>query len=101
LPFLSHLLTIADENVVTMGRASLIAIAALIGGAAYLLFFWPLRDPHPAVPAAHGALAVREAKIHVSPEAPPIEHGTVLVRDGAIAAVGPDVAVPPDAQVLP
>lgn len=49
----------------------------------------------------HGALAIREAKIYVSPDAAPIERGTVLVRDGAIASVGPDVTVPPDAQVLP
>ena len=29
---------------------------------------------------------------------PPIERGTVLIRNGQIAAVGADVAVPPDAQ---
>lgn len=29
---------------------------------------------------------------------PPIEHGTVLIRDGRIAAVGANVAVPADAQ---
>ncbi len=77
------------------------AIAALIGCGAYFLFFWPLRDPHPAVPAVHGTLAVREARIYISPDAPPIDRGTVVVRDGAIAAVGPDVPVPSDAQVLP
>ena len=83
-----------------MGRGTLVSVAVLIV-AVYLLFFWPLRDPHPAVPAVHGALAIRGAKIYVSPDAPPLEHGTVLVRDGAIVSVGPDVTVPPDAQVLP
>jgi hypothetical protein len=53
-----------------------------MGGGAYLLFFWPLRDPHPAVPAVHGALAIRDARIYASPDTPAIEHGTVLVRDG-------------------
>jgi imidazolonepropionase-like amidohydrolase len=31
---------------------------------------------------------------------PPVEHGTVLVEDGRITAVGPDVAVPDDAHVV-
>jgi imidazolonepropionase-like amidohydrolase len=83
-----------------MRRGGLISVAVLMG-AINLLFFWPLRDPHPAVPAGHGALAIRDAKIYVSPDAPAIEHGTVLVRDGAIASVGPDVTVPPDVQILP
>jgi imidazolonepropionase-like amidohydrolase len=45
-------------------------------------------------------LVIRDARIYVSPDAPPIERGTVLVRDGAIVAVGPDVEVPGGAQVL-
>jgi imidazolonepropionase-like amidohydrolase len=46
-------------------------------------------------------LAIEHAKIYVSPTAPPIDDGTVLVRDGLIAAVGNQVAVPADATVLP
>ena len=30
----------------------------------------------------------------------PIEQGTVVIRDGLIAAVGADVAIPIDARVL-
>jgi imidazolonepropionase-like amidohydrolase len=45
-------------------------------------------------------LAIRDAKIYTSPEVPPLEHGTVLVRNGIIEAVGPDVTLTPDAQVL-
>lgn len=58
-------------------------LAALIGGSVYLLFFWPLRDPRPAVPAVHGALAIREAKIWFMPqpataaEAPRIEERNI------------------------
>jgi imidazolonepropionase-like amidohydrolase len=62
--------------------------------------FWPLHDPHPIVLLPQGTLAIENAKIYTSPDAPPIEQGTVLVRDGRIAAVGADVATPARAQVL-
>jgi cytosine/adenosine deaminase-related metal-dependent hydrolase len=39
-------------------------------------------------------------KIYPSPDDPPIEHGIILVRDGVIVAVGTDVPLPADAQVL-
>src|SRR5271163_5228199 len=69
--------------------------------AIYIVAFRPLRDPHRAVRLAQGALAIQNAKIYTSPDAPPIERGTVVIRDGKIAAVGPDVPVPADAQILP
>lgn len=43
--------------------------------------------------------AIRGATVHPV-EGEPIEDGTVLVRDGAVAAVGRDVAVPADASVV-
>ncbi|MES1257075.1 MAG: hypothetical protein ABUS51_01545, partial [Acidobacteriota bacterium] len=46
-----------------------------------------------------GAYALRDAKI-VRVSAPVIEHGTVLVRDGLIEAVGENIAVPADAWVI-
>jgi imidazolonepropionase-like amidohydrolase len=46
-------------------------------------------------------LAIRNARIYVSPHEPVIEAGTVVVRDGSIAAVGDDVPIPAGAQVLP
>jgi imidazolonepropionase-like amidohydrolase len=48
-----------------------------------------------------GPLAVRDARILPSPDSPPIERGTVLVRDGRIVAVGAEVAIPPEARVIP
>lgn len=72
----------------------------LFGGALYLFLQWPLRDPHPAPQPVHGVLAIRDVKIYPSPDDPPIEHGTILVRDGVITTLGSDVAVPADAQVL-
>ncbi len=73
----------------------------LIAGALYLVGFWPLRNPHPADYMAKGTLAVENAKIYVSPDAAPIERGTIVIQDGRIAAVGADLAVPPGAQIVP
>ena len=42
-------------------------------------------------------LAIRNAKLYPSPDAPPIDRGTVLIRDGRIVAMGVGVSVPPDA----
>lgn len=48
---------------------------------------------------AQGVYAVRGATIYTLAGAP-IENGTVLIRDGKIAAVGQTIDVPPDAQVI-
>ncbi len=48
--------------------------------------------------AAQGVLAVRGATVHTAAGAP-IPNATILVRDGKIAAVGRDVAVPPGARI--
>jgi imidazolonepropionase-like amidohydrolase len=45
-------------------------------------------------------LALREVRILPSPDRPAIERGTILVRDGRIEAVGPDVAVPSEAESI-
>ena len=76
-------------------------VIAVVGGCAFFLILWPLRDPHPPVRFPSGALAIRDAKIYPSPDADAIEHGTVVARNGLIAAVGPTLEVPSDAQVLP
>jgi len=79
----------------------LAGLLIVIAIAVYLLAFWPMRDPHPAEFRAKGTLAIEGARVYASPDVPPIEDGTVLVRDGVIAAVGPDFPVPPDAKLLP
>src|SRR6267142_1522772 len=43
--------------------------------------------------------AIKDAKI-VTVSGPDIEHGTIVIRDGLIAAVGANVAAPPDARVI-
>src|SRR5580704_219256 len=67
----------------------------------WLMEFYPRHGSHPPLRLAKGILAIEHAKIYVSPNASPIDDGTVLVRDGVIAAVGPQVAVPSDAQIVP
>jgi imidazolonepropionase-like amidohydrolase len=76
-------------------------VLLLGGGAVWLLEFFPRHDSHPPLRLARGTLAIEHARIYVSPTDPPIEDGTILVRDGVIAAVGPQVAVPADAQIVP
>jgi imidazolonepropionase-like amidohydrolase len=73
----------------------------LLGLGFVFLVWWPLRDPHPRPHVATSVVVVRGARILVSPDAVPIENGTLVARDGLIAAIGPDVPVPPDARVLP
>jgi imidazolonepropionase-like amidohydrolase len=73
----------------------------LIVAALYVVGFRPLRDPHPPDYMAKGTLAIQNAKIYTSPDAPPIESGTIVVQDGRITAVGADVPVPGGAQVIP
>jgi imidazolonepropionase-like amidohydrolase len=77
------------------------ALVVSLAAAVYILAFRPLRDPHPADYLAHGTLAIENAKIYTSPDATPIERGTIVARDGKIIAVGSDVTVPAEAKVLP
>jgi imidazolonepropionase-like amidohydrolase len=55
-----------------------------------------------AWPALAADFAIVDARVYPAPDAAPIERGTVLVRDGRIAAVGPSatVTVPAGATVV-
>ena len=66
----------------------------------FTLVFWPLHNAHPRPILQHGDLAIENVKIYTSPDAPPIERGTVLIEDGVIAAVGLKVDVPKEARQL-
>jgi imidazolonepropionase-like amidohydrolase len=79
----------------------LVVLLVVAGGAIWLLEFYPQRDSHPPLKLAKGTLAIEHARIYVSPTEPPIDDGTVLVRDGLIAAVGNQVQVPADATIIP
>jgi imidazolonepropionase-like amidohydrolase len=67
----------------------------------WLIEFYPRHGSHPPLKLARGTLAIEHAKIYISPNDPAIEDGTVLVRDGLIAAVGKQVVVPADATIVP
>jgi len=66
------------------------------------LLFALLVGPLFALAANAADLAIVGAKIYPSPDAPAIERGTIVVRDGRIFAVGPtsQVAVPAGAPVI-
>jgi imidazolonepropionase-like amidohydrolase len=46
-------------------------------------------------------LAIRNARVYVSPHEPVLDGVTVVVRDGKILAVGEDLSIPAGAQILP
>jgi len=50
--------------------------------------------------ARQAPLAIRDAKLYPSPDAPAIENASLLVRDGRIVALGAGIAIPPGARVI-
>lgn len=53
-----------------------------------------------AAPAAAETVAIIDATLLTMTEAGTIGKGTVLIRDGRIASIGANVAVPPDARIV-
>jgi imidazolonepropionase-like amidohydrolase len=70
-----------------MNRRSLLLGAAALGACSTL-------------PGRGDVLAIINAKIYPAPDAPPIENGTVFVRDGRIAAIEPGLGAPEDARII-
>jgi imidazolonepropionase-like amidohydrolase len=83
------------------GFLALCLIALLFVAAVWTIEIYPRRNSHPPLKLAHGTLAIQHARIYVSPTDAPIADGTVLIRDGVIAEVGANVAVPAGAQTPP
>ena len=80
---------------------ALVVLMLLLIAAAWLVFIYPRRSSHPPLRLAHGALVLRHARIYTSPTDPPIDDGTLLIRDGLIAAVGANILIPSDATQIP
>jgi len=78
-----------------------LSVAAALAVVFYGLVFWPLRSPHPLVRLSAGLIAIRDARIYSSPDEPPLERATVVVRDGRVSALGTDISIPPGAQMIP
>ncbi len=81
--------------------AGVVMVLLVTGVAVYVFAFFPLRHPHPAAFRAQGSLAIQDALVYTSPDDPPLQHATVLIRDGRITAVGTDLPVPPGAELIP
>ncbi len=58
------------------------------------------RAARPPAEAGRGFLAVRAGTIHLVEDGRVVEDGVILIKDGRIQAVGADVAIPPDAEVV-
>jgi imidazolonepropionase-like amidohydrolase len=84
-----------------MTAAILAAGIAVLAIAFYALVLWPARNPHPVMRLGSGVLAIRDARVYGSPDEPPLDGATVVIRDGRIAAVGRDVQIPGGAQAIP
>ena len=79
--------------------AAILALALAV--AAYVFWFRPLRDPHPAIRLGEETLAIRDATIYPSPDDTPILHASILIRKGYIVDIGPDIVIPADARIIP
>jgi imidazolonepropionase-like amidohydrolase len=77
------------------------AFVVLVALAAGVLWFWPLRDPHPAIRLAEQTLAIRDATIYPAPDDPPLLHASIVIRNGFITDIGPGIDIPADARILP
>jgi imidazolonepropionase-like amidohydrolase len=79
----------------------LLALFVVACGAFWVLEIFPRHGSHPPLRLAHQTLVLQHARIYTSPNNPPIDDGTVVIQNGLIAAVGPQVAIPPGATLLP
>ena len=80
--------------------ALFLTCVVLLCAAFYMMGFWPLREKHPAPQPVHGVVAITGARIYTSPDAPVIAQGTIVMTDGRISAVGQDIPIPANAQLL-
>ena len=81
-------------------RIRRISFALAFATLAYLAAFPQIAGAQtPAASPATSVYAIKGAKVYTISGAP-IENGIVVIRDGKIAAVGANVAIPSDAQVI-
>ena len=86
-----------------IGRAfvSLAVVVAIACFAIWVVEFYPRHGSHPPLRLAKGTVAIQHARIYSAPGAPPIEDGTILIRDGLIVQVGANLPIPADAVTIP
>ena len=74
------------------------ALWIALGVVALAAFFWALPSPKPVVADTTDAFAIRDVRLFDGQEV--IEMATVIIGNGTIQAVGTDVDIPEDAEVL-
>ena len=79
----------------------LLVLLVITCGLFWALEVFPRYSSHPPLKLAKGAVYIRNARIYVSPTSPPIDNGTILIRDGVIAAVGQNLDIPVGAAEIP
>ena len=77
---------------------SLVLVAA---AAVAFLVLLPLRNPHPPLRLPQQTAFLADATIYLSPDLPPLHHSSILIRNGRIAEVGPNLTPPPGTTLLP
>ena len=84
-------------------RLSVLILVLLVasGAAFWALEIFPRHNSHPPLKLARGTVYLRHARVYVSPTLPAVDDATVLIRDGVIAAVGPQVEAPVGAAEIP
>jgi imidazolonepropionase-like amidohydrolase len=80
---------------------SVLIVFVVACAAIWILEIYPRRNSHPPLQLAKGTFVIQHARIYMDPSAPAIEDGTVLIRDGIIAAVGAQVDIPAGATAIP
>jgi hypothetical protein len=78
-----------------------VVLLILASAVFWVLEIYPRHDSHPPLRLAKGTLAIQHARIYTAPTEPPIDDGTILIRDGLIAAVGPQVDIPAGTNLAP
>jgi imidazolonepropionase-like amidohydrolase len=79
----------------------LLVFLVIACGLFWAIEVFPRYGSHPPLKLAKGTVYIRNARIYVSPTAPPIDNGTILIRDGVITAVGQNVDVPVGTAEIP
>jgi len=87
--------TTTSRLVLAVLTAAALATSSVAAGAAFSGAGQPAR-----VATAQGKLAIKAGKVIPGPGRPAIEGGVVLIENGRITAVGRDVQIPWDAQVI-
>lgn len=80
---------------------TVLAVLVVFCAAVWLFQIYPRRNSHPPLQLAQGTLAIQHARVYIDPTQPPVDDATILIRDGLIAAVGRDVAIPTEATIVP